>query len=110
MDPSLPLERSGREGVRGARRGAAHQRRDDLRRAGGGRRAPFGRSAFRRREYEDKFTGLAAGVVAPAERARFLSVVDSLAELGAGALHALNIEVEPRVLQKAPAIPPGIFG
>ncbi|BBZ42793.1 2-methylcitrate dehydratase PrpD [Mycobacterium parmense] len=71
---------------------------------------PLGARPFRRREYEDKFTGLAAGVVAPAERARFLSVVDSLAELGAGALHALNIEVEPRVLQKAPAIPPGIFG
>jgi len=32
-----------------------------------------------------------------------------LADLEAGALDALNIVVDPRVLEKAPVIPPGIF-
>jgi 2-methylcitrate dehydratase len=34
---------------------------------------------------------------------------DSLADLEAGALDALNIVVDPRVLEMAPVIPPGIF-
>jgi 2-methylcitrate dehydratase len=35
--------------------------------------------------------------------------VDSLADLEAGALDALNVVVDPRVLDNAPTIPPGIF-
>jgi hypothetical protein len=48
-------------------------------------------------------------VVEPAEQRRFLSAVDSLAGLEAGALDSLNVVVDPRVLDSAPAIPPGIF-
>jgi len=47
--------------------------------------------------------------VEPAEQQRFLSVVDSLADLRAGALGALNVRVDPRVLDKAPVTPSGIF-
>jgi 2-methylcitrate dehydratase len=47
--------------------------------------------------------------VEPVEQQRFLSVVDSLGQLDAGALGALNVVVDPRVLEKAPVIPSGIF-
>ena len=56
-----------------------------------------------------KFTELAHDVVEPVEQQRFLSVVDSLGQLGAGALGAQNVVVDPRVLDKAPVIPSGIF-
>jgi 2-methylcitrate dehydratase len=56
----------------------------------------------------DKFTELADGVVDPAERRRFLSAVESLADLDA--VDALNVVIDPRVLDSAPVIPPGIFG
>ena len=45
----------------------------------------------------------------PADQQRFLSAVDSLADLKGGALGALNVVVDPRVLEKAPVIPSGIF-
>ena len=70
---------------------------------------PLGARPFRRPQYLQKFTELADDVVDPAEQRRFLSTVDSLADLEAGALDALNIVVDPRVLEKAPVIPPGIF-
>ena len=70
---------------------------------------PLGARPFRRQQYVQKFTELAGDVVAPGERDRFLSAVDSLAGLPAGALDALNVMVEPRVLQRAPVIPQGIF-
>ena len=54
-------------------------------------------------------TELAHDVVEPVEQQRFLSAVDSLGQLGAGALGALNVVVDPQVLDKAPVIPPGIF-
>jgi 2-methylcitrate dehydratase len=71
---------------------------------------PLGARPFRRPQYVQKFSELARGIVEPAEQRRFLAAVDSLADLEAGALDALNIVVDPRVLEKAPAIPPGIFG
>lgn len=43
----------------------------------------------------------------PAEQRRFLSAVESLAELEA--VDALNVVIDPRVLNRAPVIPPGIF-
>ena len=52
---------------------------------------------------------IAHDVVEPVEQQRFLSVVDSLGQLDAGALGALNVVVDPRVLDKAPVIPPGSF-
>ncbi len=56
-----------------------------------------------------KFTKLAADVVEPVEQQRFLSAVDSLAGLRAGALDALNVVVDRRVLDSALVIPSGIF-
>jgi 2-methylcitrate dehydratase len=70
---------------------------------------PLGTRPFRRPQYVQKFTELADDVVDQAEQRRFLSAVDSLADLEAGALDALNIVVDPRVLDQAPVIPPGIF-
>jgi 2-methylcitrate dehydratase len=71
---------------------------------------PLGARPFQRPQYVQKFTELAERFVEPAEQRRFLSAVDSLAGLEAGQLDALNLIVDPRVLDKAPAIPQGIFG
>ncbi|WP_068048931.1 2-methylcitrate dehydratase PrpD [Mycobacterium sp. E2733] len=70
---------------------------------------PFGARPFRRPQYVQKFTELAGEVVEPAERERFLSTVDALAVLRAGDLDALNVMVDPRILERAPVIPPGIW-
>jgi 2-methylcitrate dehydratase len=70
---------------------------------------PLGARPFERPQYVQKFTELAEDVVEPAEQQRFLSAVDSLADLKAGELGALNVLVDPRVLDKAPVIPSGIF-
>ena len=70
---------------------------------------PLGARPFERPQYVNKFAELAEDVVEPAEQQRFLSVVDSLADLRAGALGALNVRVDPRVLDKAPVTPSGIF-
>ena len=70
---------------------------------------PLGARPFQRPQYVQKFTELAGDFVRAGERARFLSAVDSLAGLEAGALDALNVVVDPRVLQQAPVIPAGIF-
>jgi 2-methylcitrate dehydratase len=71
---------------------------------------PLGVRPFQRPQYVQKFAELASDVVEPAEQERFLAVVDSLADLRAGELGALNVVVAPGVLQRAPVIPPGIFG
>jgi 2-methylcitrate dehydratase len=71
---------------------------------------PLGARPFGRPQYVQKFTALAERVVEPAEQRRFLSVVDSLAALEDGALDALNVVIDPLVLDQAPTIPPGIFG
>ena len=44
-----------------------------------------------------------------AEQQRFLSAVGSVAGLKAGDLGALNVLVDPRVLDTAPVTPSGIF-
>jgi 2-methylcitrate dehydratase len=69
---------------------------------------PLGARPFRRPEYERKFGELCDGIVEPAERRRFLSAVESLADLES--VDALKIVVDPRVLSRAPTVPPGIFG
>ncbi|OBB70208.1 2-methylcitrate dehydratase [Mycobacterium sp. 852014-50255_SCH5639931] len=71
---------------------------------------PLGARPFRRPQYVQKFTELAGDVVEPAERERFLSAVDALADLRAGRLDALNVMVDPRALERAPVIPRGIWG
>lgn len=70
---------------------------------------PLGARPFRRQQYVQKFSELADGIVEAGEQHRFLSVVESLADLDTGAMDALNVVVGPRVLGNAPAIPPGIF-
>lgn len=70
---------------------------------------PLGARPFRRPQYEQKFAELADGIVEPLEQQRFLSAVESLADLEGGAGSALNVVVDPRVLATAPRIPPGIF-
>ncbi len=70
---------------------------------------PLGARPFVREQYVRKFTELAEDVVESAEQQRFLATVDSLSDIQGGALGALNVAVDPRVLDKAPVIPPGIF-
>ncbi|MBS9534708.1 MmgE/PrpD family protein [Mycobacterium sp. M1] len=70
---------------------------------------PLGARPFARPQYVHKFTELAEGVVDPAEQQRFLAVAEGIAEAKAGELGALNLLVDPRVLDKAPTTPPGIF-
>ena len=70
---------------------------------------PLGARPFGREQYISKFTELANGVVDPIEQQRFLSVVDGVSGLKPGALGSLNLRVEPRVVDKAPTIPSGIF-
>lgn len=70
---------------------------------------PLGARPFERKQYIEKFTELADNVVKRVEQQRFLSTVDGLAELKAGALGRLNVSVEPRMLDKAPVISSGIF-
>lgn len=70
---------------------------------------PLGARPFRREQYVNKFTELAAGVVDVDEQQRFLTAVDAISGLRPGALSALNVRVDPRVLDKAPTVPSGIF-
>ena len=70
---------------------------------------PLGARPFERKQYMAKFTELADGVIDEAEQQRFLSVVEGLSGLEANALGALNLAVNPLVLEKAPTIPSGIF-
>ena len=70
---------------------------------------PLGARPFERKQYMAKFTELADGVIDEAEQQRFLSVVEGLSGLEADALGALNLAVNPLVLEKAPTIPSGIF-
>ncbi|ORW07424.1 2-methylcitrate dehydratase [Mycobacterium lacus] len=70
---------------------------------------PLGARPFERKQYIEKFAELADGTVEPFEQQRFLYTVDNLADLRAGSLGELNVSVDPRVLDKAPVIPSGIF-
>ena len=70
---------------------------------------PLGARPFGRNEYIGKFTELAQGVISDVEQRRFLSAAQDLAGLRAGALGALNIAVDPLVLDGAPTIAAGIF-
>lgn len=70
---------------------------------------PLGTRPFERKQYIGKFTELAQDVVSGTEQRRFLSAAEALSDLQAGALGALNVTVDPLVLDQAPTIPPGIF-
>ncbi len=70
---------------------------------------PLGTRPFERKQYIGKFIELAQGVVSGTEQRRFLSAAEALSDLQAGALGALNVTVDPLVLDQAPTIPSGIF-
>ncbi len=70
---------------------------------------PLGARPFERDQYVAKFTELAEGVVDEVEQQRFLSTVGELGALKPGEVDRLNVLVDPRVLDKAPTIPSGIF-
>jgi 2-methylcitrate dehydratase len=70
---------------------------------------PLGARPFGRKQYIGKFTELAEGIVRDTEQQRFLVAAEALSDLQAGALGALNIAVDPLVLDQEPTIPSGIF-
>ncbi|OBB94945.1 2-methylcitrate dehydratase PrpD [Mycolicibacterium peregrinum] len=70
---------------------------------------PLGARPFEREQYVAKFAELAEGVVEAEEQKRFLSAVENVSATKSGGLGALNVRVDPRVLDKAPTIPSGIF-
>ncbi|OMC10243.1 2-methylcitrate dehydratase PrpD [Mycolicibacterium fortuitum] len=70
---------------------------------------PLGARPFEREQYVAKFAELAEGVVEAEEQQRFLSAVENVSATKSGGLGALNVRVDPRVLEKAPTVPPGIF-
>jgi 2-methylcitrate dehydratase len=70
---------------------------------------PLGARPFEREQYIGKFTELADGVVDPVEQQRFLDAVQRVGDLKGGEVSALNVQVAPEVLDKAPTIPSGIF-
>ena len=70
---------------------------------------PLGARPFGRKQYIGKFTALAEGIVSETEQQRFLVAAEALSDLQAGALGALNIAVDPLVLDQEPTIPSGIF-
>ena len=70
---------------------------------------PLGARPFERDQYVAKFAELADGVVEAEEQQRFLSAVENVSSTKSGGLGALNVRVDPRVLDKAPTVPSGIF-
>lgn len=70
---------------------------------------PLGAHPFTREQYVAKFHELAADVVEPGERDRFVAAAEGVSALAGGELAALNVRIEPAVLDKAPSIPAGIF-
>lgn len=70
---------------------------------------PLGARPFEREQYVAKFAELAEGVVEAEEQQRFLSAVENVSATMSGGLGALNVRVAPRVLEKAPTVPSGIF-
>jgi hypothetical protein len=108
VDPPLPLDRPGREGVRRPRRDHADQRRDGGPRDRRRRRPPPGRPPVRPRNYVEKFRALAAGVLADAEIERFLGLAERLPELTPAEVRELTIVAAPGVLDAVEA-PRGLF-
>ena len=98
MDPSLPLHRPEREGLR---RQGRHHLQGRLRRRG------LGARPFAREQYIEKFRTLCEGIVSEQEQERFLAAVQDLENLDD--LAALNIELEVDVLAKAPTVGEGLF-
>jgi 2-methylcitrate dehydratase len=69
---------------------------------------PLGARPFERKQYIEKFTELAEGVIDKREQQRFLDVVSCLGDLKRGSLDMLNLLVDQQVLDQAPTTH-GIF-
>jgi 2-methylcitrate dehydratase len=65
---------------------------------------PGGERAFGRDDYRAKFRALTDGVLAEAERDRFLAVVDDLPAAGPGDVGALTVTVEGLATPEGPGI------
>lgn len=70
---------------------------------------PLGARPFGRAEYIRKFRTLTEGVLEPGEQDRFLDAAERTVSLRAGELDQLTFTVSPELLDRAPAIPEGIF-
>ena len=70
---------------------------------------PAGASPFGRADYIGKFTALTEGIVDPPESARFLDLVQDLANLDASGVQALNVQLDPAQVFPSKVTPDGIF-
>jgi len=67
---------------------------------------PLGAKPFRRDDYRRKFQALTGGIITPQEAQRFLEAAEHVADLQAGELHRLNVELPRGTLEEGK---PGIF-
>ncbi len=67
---------------------------------------PLGAKPFRRDDYSHKFHALTEGIITPQESQRFLEAAEHVADLRAGELHRLNVELPRGTLEVGK---PGIF-
>jgi len=67
---------------------------------------PLGAKPFHRDDYRRKFQVLTEGIITPQESQRFLEAAEHVADLRAGELHRLNVELPRGTLE---AGKPGIF-
>jgi 2-methylcitrate dehydratase len=67
---------------------------------------PLGAKPFRRDDYSHKFHALTEGIITPQEAQRFLEAAEHVADLRAGELHRLNVELPRGTLEVGK---PGIF-
>ena len=70
---------------------------------------PAGERPFNRSDYIGKFKTLTEGIVDPAESERFLDLVQDLANLDAGGIQALNVQLDPAQVSPSEATTDGIF-
>ena len=70
---------------------------------------PAGERPFNRSDYIGKFKTLTEGIVDPAESERFLDLVQDLANLDAGGIQALNVQLDPAQVSPSDATTDGIF-
>ena len=70
---------------------------------------PAGERPFDRSDYIGKFKTLTEGIVDPAESERFLDLVQDLANLDAGGIQALNVQLDPAQVSPSDATTDGIF-
>ena len=70
---------------------------------------PAGARPFDRADYIGKFTTLTEGIVDPSESARFLDLVQDLANLDTRGVQALNVQLDPAQVSPSEVTADGIF-